>query len=160
MQNDIVEIFSFYRKAGVEVIGIYAISDKGRLEIQELDLTSEGIIKRFRYNRLRELSMRGEGIYFAPIPKPVICFFWMLPPVWMDDRVQRWWSKPVPRSTNFTPPTSDSLLLYQLEPVLLSIYAPSITPTKGLSLLTTQGDLKDLSTRSLLINLWLKFFTP
>jgi hypothetical protein len=29
MQDDIAEIFSFYQKAGVEVIGIYAISDKG-----------------------------------------------------------------------------------------------------------------------------------
>lgn len=64
--NDLVEIFSFYRKAGVFVIGVYAISDKGRLEIQELDLTREGLMKKLRYNRLRELNMRGEGIYFAP----------------------------------------------------------------------------------------------
>lgn len=63
---DIVELFSFYRQAGVEVIGVYAISDKGRLEIQELDLTSEDILKKFRYHRLQELNHRGEGIYFAP----------------------------------------------------------------------------------------------
>jgi hypothetical protein len=61
-----VDIFSFYRKAGVFVIGVYAISDKGRLEIQELDLTREGILNRLKSNRLRGLNMRGEGIYFAP----------------------------------------------------------------------------------------------
>jgi hypothetical protein len=66
VSNDLVEIFSFYRNAGVFVIGVYAISDKGRLEIQELDLTSLGIMKKLRYHRLRELNMRGEGIYFAP----------------------------------------------------------------------------------------------
>jgi hypothetical protein len=49
------------------VIGVYAISDKGRLSIQELNLASgENIIKRLRYNRLHQLNLRGEGIYFAP----------------------------------------------------------------------------------------------
>jgi len=67
MQDDIAEIFSFYQKAGVEVIGVYAISDKGRLSIQELNLASgEEILRKFRYNRLHQLNLRGEGIYFAP----------------------------------------------------------------------------------------------
>ncbi|MBM3237621.1 hypothetical protein FJZ31_15130 [Candidatus Poribacteria bacterium] len=67
MQDDIAEIFSFYQKAGVEVIGVYAISDKGRLSIQELNLASgEDILRKFRYNRLLKLNLRGEGIYFAP----------------------------------------------------------------------------------------------
>jgi hypothetical protein len=65
MLSDIAQILSLYQKAGVEVVGIYAISDKGRLEIQELNLT-HWEIDRLRYNRLKELNMKGEGIYFAP----------------------------------------------------------------------------------------------
>ena len=65
MQDDVIKILSLYQKAGVEVVGIYAISDKGRLEIQELNL-ARWEIARLRYNRLRFLNMRGEGIYFAP----------------------------------------------------------------------------------------------
>jgi hypothetical protein len=65
MLSDIAQILSLYQKAGVEVLCVYAISDKGRLDVQELNLTSGGIA-RLKRNRLGELNMRGEGIYFAP----------------------------------------------------------------------------------------------
>jgi len=65
MLSDIPHLFSLYQKAGVEGIGVYAISDKGRLEVMQLNLTSGGIA-RLKLNRLKELNLRGEGIYFAP----------------------------------------------------------------------------------------------
>lgn len=59
---DIIQTINHY-KGKVERIGIYAISDKGRIEVQELNLTKGGAL---RYRRLRELNKREEGIYFAP----------------------------------------------------------------------------------------------
>ncbi len=64
MRDDIIQIINYYKEKGkVEKIGIYAISDKGRLKIQELELNRGGVI---RYKRLKELNRKGEGIYFAP----------------------------------------------------------------------------------------------
>lgn len=62
MKNDILQTINHY-KGKVERITIYAISDKGRLTIQKLDLNRGGVV---RYRRLKELNSRGEGIYFAP----------------------------------------------------------------------------------------------
>jgi hypothetical protein len=62
MKGDIIQTINHY-KGNVEKIGIYAISDKGRLEVQELNLSKGGTLK---YKRLRELNRKGEGIYFAP----------------------------------------------------------------------------------------------
>ncbi len=66
-QATLPKSFPFTRTLGEgEVIGVYAISDKGKLEIQELNLTTRNIVGKLRSHRLRELSLRGEGIYFAP----------------------------------------------------------------------------------------------
>ena len=63
MLKEMIQLLDLYRQAGTKKIGIYALGEKGRLEIQELDLTRGGKI---RFRRLRELNERGEGIYFAP----------------------------------------------------------------------------------------------
>lgn len=61
--KEMIQLLDLYRQAGTRRIGIYALGEKGRLEIQELDLFKGGIL---RYRRMRELNERGEGIYFAP----------------------------------------------------------------------------------------------
>ena len=62
MKDDIIQTINLY-KGNTKKIAIYAISDKGRLKIQELDLESGGAI---RTKRLKELNRKNEGIYFAP----------------------------------------------------------------------------------------------
>jgi hypothetical protein len=62
MKDDIIQTINLY-KGNTKKIAIYAISDKGRLKIQELDFERGGVI---RCKRLKELNRKNEGIYFAP----------------------------------------------------------------------------------------------